>query len=101
MSISLCRRIVVKFESRHSFLLKRIHGAGAGFQVLVLAVEELVKDKIPDKMSSDQLLWLYVIMLSATVVKLALWLYCRASVNKIVRAYAKVCNANSRASLPH
>ncbi|CAD5185685.1 unnamed protein product [Musa acuminata subsp. malaccensis] len=28
-------------------------------------------------------------MLSATFVKLALWLYCRTSGNKIVRAYAK------------
>jgi hypothetical protein len=29
-------------------------------------------------------------MLSATAVKLALWLYCRSSRNEIVRAYAKV-----------
>jgi len=34
-------------------------------------------------------LWLYSIMIFATVVKLALWLYCRTSGNKIVRAYAK------------
>jgi hypothetical protein len=41
-------------------------------------------------MSSNQFLWLYAIMLSATAVKLALWLYCRSSRNEIVRAYAKV-----------
>ena len=29
-------------------------------------------------------------MLTATAVKLALWLYCRSSRNEIVRAYAKV-----------
>ncbi|RVX12852.1 Metal tolerance protein 4 [Vitis vinifera] len=62
--------------------------ATLGFQILIEAVEELVKDKASDKMSSDQLIWLYTIMLSATAVKLALWLYCRTSRNKIVRAYA-------------
>ncbi|KAJ1377993.1 Cation efflux protein, partial [Sesbania bispinosa] len=39
-------------------------------------------------MSNDQLVWLYSIMVFATVVKLILWLYCRTSGNKIVRAYA-------------
>ncbi|KAJ9697823.1 hypothetical protein PVL29_007107 [Vitis rotundifolia] len=62
--------------------------ATLGFQILVDAVEELVKDKASDKMTSDQLIWLYTIMLSATAVKLALWLYCRTSRNEIVRAYA-------------
>ncbi|XP_031387014.1 metal tolerance protein 4-like [Punica granatum] len=63
--------------------------ATLGFQVLVQAVEELAKDEVPDKMSENQLVWLYTIMLSATVVKLALWIYCRSSGNEIVRAYAK------------
>ncbi|KAJ9555553.1 hypothetical protein OSB04_010167 [Centaurea solstitialis] len=63
--------------------------ATLGFQVLIQAVEQLIEDKPPEKMSSLQLLWLYVIMLTATVVKLALWLYCRSSGNEIVRAYAK------------
>lgn len=62
----------------------------AGFQILVQAVEELIKDEGRAKMSSNQLFWLYVIMITATLVKLALWLYCRSSGNKIVRAYAKV-----------
>ncbi|KAJ9153368.1 hypothetical protein P3X46_026815 [Hevea brasiliensis] len=63
--------------------------ATLGFQILLEAVEQLIKDKAPDKLSSDQLVWMYTIMLTATVVKLALWIYCRSSGNKIVRAYAK------------
>lgn len=63
--------------------------ATLGFQVLIQALEQLIKDEPSEKMSSDQLLWLVTIMLSATVVKLALWIYCRSSSNKIVRAYAK------------
>ncbi|XP_020209937.1 metal tolerance protein 4, partial [Cajanus cajan] len=39
-------------------------------------------------MTAEQLIWLYSIMIFSTVVKLMLWLYCRSSGNKIVRAYA-------------
>lgn len=63
--------------------------ATLGFQVLIQAIEQLVENKPGDKMTSVQLIWLYSIMLSATAVKLALWLYCRSSGNSIVRAYAK------------
>ncbi|KAL6911568.1 hypothetical protein ACP4OV_000373 [Aristida adscensionis] len=63
--------------------------ATLGFQVLVQAVEQLVENKPGEKMTSEQLIWLYSIMLSATAVKLALWFYCRSSGNSIVRAYAK------------
>ncbi|KAI0495999.1 hypothetical protein KFK09_022306 [Dendrobium nobile] len=49
----------------------------------------LLSNKPPEKLSSEQLWWLYGIMLFASLVKLALWLYCRTSGNKIVRAYAK------------
>lgn len=66
-----------------------------GFQVLIQAVEQLVKNESSEKMTSDQLVWLYTIMITATVVKLALWLYCRSSGNNIVRAYAKVCSVSS------
>lgn len=45
-------------------------------------------------MSYSQLEWLYIIMLSATGVKLALWLYCRTSRSEIVRAYAKVLGSS-------
>ncbi|KAG4966483.1 hypothetical protein JHK85_041458 [Glycine max] len=62
--------------------------ATLGFQVLVTAVQQLIENNPPEKMSVDQLVWLYSIMIFATVVKLALWLYCRSSGNKIVRAYA-------------
>lgn len=63
--------------------------ATLGFQILIQAVEQLIQHKPTEKMSSNQLLWLYAIMLSATAVKLALWLYCKSSRNEIVRAYAK------------
>ncbi|RCV08570.1 hypothetical protein SETIT_1G337100v2 [Setaria italica] len=63
--------------------------ATLGFQVLVKAIEQLVENKPGAKMTSEQLIWLYSIMLSATAVKLALWFYCKSSGNSIVRAYAK------------
>ncbi|XP_021771967.1 metal tolerance protein 4-like [Chenopodium quinoa] len=63
--------------------------ATLGFQVLIQAVEQLIKNEGAEKMTSDQYIWLCVIMISATVVKLALFLYCRSSGNEIVRAYAK------------
>ncbi|KAL3637339.1 Metal tolerance protein 4 [Castilleja foliolosa] len=63
--------------------------ATLGFQVLVQAVEQLIKNEPSEHMNSNQLLWLYVIMLTATAVKLVLWIYCRSSGNEIVRAYAK------------
>ncbi|KAL3715875.1 hypothetical protein ACJRO7_007604 [Eucalyptus globulus] len=63
--------------------------ATLGFQVLVQAVEQLIRNQPSERMTSDQLVWLYTIMLTATGVKLILWIYCRSSGNKIVRAYAK------------
>ncbi|XP_042490823.1 metal tolerance protein 4-like isoform X1 [Macadamia integrifolia] len=63
--------------------------ATLGFQVLVQAMEQLIKDEPSKKMTLEQLVWMYTIMLSATVVKLGLWIYCRTSGNTIVRAYAK------------
>ncbi|PHT29519.1 putative metal tolerance protein C3 [Capsicum baccatum] len=57
--------------------------------VLIQAVEQLVENKPPEKMTLNQLAWLYSIMLTAAVVKLALWLYCESSRNDIVLAYAK------------
>uniref|UniRef100_A0ACD5ZG68 Uncharacterized protein n=1 Tax=Avena sativa TaxID=4498 RepID=A0ACD5ZG68_AVESA len=63
--------------------------ATLGFQVLIQAIEQLVENNPGDKMTTEQLIWLYSIMLSATAVKLALWFYCRSSGDSIVRAYAK------------
>ncbi|CAI8585989.1 unnamed protein product [Vicia faba] len=62
--------------------------ATLGFQVLMTAVEQLIENNPSEKMSYDQLLWLYSIMIFATAVKLALWFYCRTSGNKIVLTYA-------------
>ena len=62
----------------------------AGFQVLLLAAEELIEDDSSEKLSKSELIWTCTIMISATVVKLALWIYCKSSKNDIVRAYAKV-----------
>ncbi|KAL8480787.1 hypothetical protein ACS0TY_026796 [Phlomoides rotata] len=63
--------------------------ATLGFQVLVEGVEQLVEQKQSEKMTSNQLIWLYSIMLTAAAVKLSLWFYCRSSRNSIVQAYAK------------
>ncbi|KAL6195073.1 hypothetical protein ACLB2K_030694 [Fragaria x ananassa] len=63
--------------------------ATLGFQILIQALEQLITADPTEQMTSDQLAWLYGIMLFATLVKLALWLYCRTSGNKIVRAYAE------------
>ncbi|KAJ6427985.1 hypothetical protein OIU84_023403 [Salix udensis] len=63
--------------------------ATLGLQILIQGVEQLIQDKPSEKMSSNQLTWLYAIMLTATVVKLALWFYCRSSRSEIVLAYAK------------
>ncbi|XP_062004313.1 metal tolerance protein 4-like isoform X2 [Rosa rugosa] len=63
--------------------------ATLGFQVLVLALKQLIEDTPSEKMTSEKLIWLYAIMLIAAGVKLVLWWYCRSSGNTIVRAYAK------------
>ncbi|CAN8279843.1 unnamed protein product [Cochlearia groenlandica] len=63
--------------------------ATLGFQVLLVAAEQLIANEPPEKMSHEQLVWLYSIMLSATAIKLVLWIYCKSSRSHIVRAYAK------------
>ncbi|KAL0866997.1 hypothetical protein Bca101_046115 [Brassica carinata] len=63
--------------------------ATLGFQVLLVAAEKLITNEPPETMSHDQLIWLYSIMLTATAIKLVLWIYCKSSRNHIVRAYAK------------
>ncbi|XP_057440106.1 metal tolerance protein 4-like [Lotus japonicus] len=62
--------------------------ATLGFQVLITALQQLIEDKPSEKMSAEELIWLCSVMIFATAVKLILWLYCRSSENKIVRAYA-------------
>ncbi|XP_078157592.1 metal tolerance protein 4-like isoform X1 [Carex rostrata] len=63
--------------------------ATLGFQILITAIEQLVSNEPPEKMTNNQLIWLYSIMLTATAVKLCLWFYCKSSGNDIVKAYAK------------
>ncbi|KAK4476761.1 hypothetical protein RD792_015937 [Penstemon davidsonii] len=63
--------------------------ATLGFQVLVVGVRQLIVGEASEKMSTNQLFWMCIIMLTATGVKLLLWIYCRSSRNQIVRAYAK------------
>lgn len=57
--------------------------------VSVLPKFQTVQQLKRDKITSKQLLWLYSIMLTATVVKLALCFSCRSSGNKIVHSYAE------------
>ncbi|KAB1227920.1 Metal tolerance protein 4 [Morella rubra] len=63
--------------------------ATLGFQILLQAVEQLVENNPSEDLSSGQLIWMCVIMLFATLVKLVLWIYCKSSRNEIVRAYAQ------------
>ncbi|XP_058727407.1 metal tolerance protein 4-like [Vicia villosa] len=62
--------------------------ATLGFQVLLTALDQLIRNSHSEKLTEEQLLWLCLIMIFATVVKLMLWLYCRSSGNTIVRTYA-------------
>ncbi|KAI6673857.1 hypothetical protein NL676_001763 [Syzygium grande] len=63
--------------------------ATLGIQVLVQAVEQLIRNQSSKRRTSEQLVWLYTIILTATGVKLILWIICRSSGNKIVRLYEK------------
>ncbi|CAI9113635.1 OLC1v1014274C1 [Oldenlandia corymbosa var. corymbosa] len=65
--------------------------ATIGFGVLVQATQEILEEnKHSDNSPQNLEFWLYPIMLSATLLKLGLWLYCKNSKNEIVQAYAKV-----------
>ncbi|CAB67634.1 putative protein [Arabidopsis thaliana] len=57
--------------------------------VMATLAEQLISNEPSEKMNHVQLIWLYSIMLSATAIKLVLWIYCKSSRNHIVRAYAK------------
>lgn len=63
--------------------------ATLGFQVRIEVVRKLIEDKGSTKISHSQLEWIYIIMLFANGVKLALWLYCKTSKSEIVQVYAK------------
>ncbi|XP_050278742.1 metal tolerance protein 4-like [Quercus robur] len=63
--------------------------ATLGFQVFLRAAEELIKGEPSEKLSKSKLIWICTIMISAIVVKLALWIYCKSLKNDIGRVHAK------------
>lgn len=63
--------------------------ATLGLQIILESVRSLVSDGDEFSLTSDQEKWLVDIMLSVTLVKLALVLYCRSFTNEIVKAYAQ------------
>ncbi|ONM36582.1 Metal tolerance protein 11 [Zea mays] len=63
--------------------------ATLGLQIILESVRSLVSDGDEFSLTSDQEKWLVDIMLSVTLVKLALVIYCRSFTNEIVKAYAQ------------
>lgn len=63
--------------------------ATLGLQIILESVRQLLSDESDFSLSSDQERWLVGIMLSVTLVKLLLVLYCRSFTNEIVKAYAQ------------
>ncbi|KAL4611874.1 hypothetical protein ACB092_08G157500 [Castanea dentata] len=66
--------------------------ATLGFQVFLQSAEELIKGEPSEKLSKSKLIWICTITISSTVVKLALWIYCKSLKNDIVRANAEGTN---------
>ncbi|KAM4084459.1 hypothetical protein ACB094_08G134000 [Castanea mollissima] len=66
--------------------------ATLGFQVFLQSAEELIRGEPSEKLSKSKLIWICTIMISATVVKLALWIYNKSLKNDIVRANAEGTN---------
>ncbi|KAL6998866.1 Metal tolerance protein 10 [Sarracenia purpurea var. burkii] len=62
--------------------------ATLGLQILLESARELIKKTGPDT-SLEKEKWMIGIMVSVTVIKLGLMLYCRRFENEIVRAYAQ------------
>ncbi|KAL1819318.1 hypothetical protein ACET3Z_014187 [Daucus carota] len=63
--------------------------ATLGLQIILESVRTLVNDDSDFKLTNDQERWVVGIMLSVTIVKLVLCLYCRTFTNEIVKAYAQ------------
>ncbi|GJX56970.1 metal tolerance protein 9-like protein [Tanacetum coccineum] len=59
-----------------------------GFQILLESARQLIAQTHPD-MNHDNEKWVIGIMVSVTVVKFLLMVYCRRFKNEIVRAYAQ------------
>ncbi|XP_050278755.1 metal tolerance protein 9-like [Quercus robur] len=62
--------------------------ATLGLQILLESVQQLLSKSHPE-MDEEQEKWVIGIMVSVTVVKFVLMVYCRRFKNKIVRAYAQ------------
>ncbi|XP_008226151.1 PREDICTED: metal tolerance protein 9-like [Prunus mume] len=63
--------------------------ATLGLQILLESARELISQSPPEKMKFKEEMWMIGIMVSVTVVKFVLMVYCRRFKNEIVRAYAQ------------
>ncbi|XP_008233556.1 PREDICTED: metal tolerance protein 11 isoform X1 [Prunus mume] len=63
--------------------------ATLGLQIILESMRTLVSDEGGFRLNKDQERWVVGIMLSVTLVKLLLMLYCRTFKNEIVKAYAQ------------
>ncbi|XP_021813809.1 metal tolerance protein 11 [Prunus avium] len=63
--------------------------ATLGLQIILESMRTLVSDEDEFSLTKDQEHWVMGIMLSVTLVKLLLMLYCRTFKNEIVKAYAQ------------
>ncbi|ERN19138.1 hypothetical protein AMTRI_Chr10g232720 [Amborella trichopoda] len=63
--------------------------ATLGLQIILESVRTLISDEDEFSLTAEQQLWVIGIMLSVTLVKFALVIYCRSFTNEIVKAYAQ------------
>lgn len=63
--------------------------ATLGLQIILESTRQLLSDESDFSLDKEQESWLVGIMLSVTLVKLLLVLYCRSFTNEIVKAYAQ------------
>lgn len=63
--------------------------ATLGLQIILESVRTLLSEEDEFNLTREQELWVLGIMLSVTVVKLLLAVYCRSFTNEIVKAYAQ------------
>ncbi|KAG6763635.1 hypothetical protein POTOM_031065 [Populus tomentosa] len=63
--------------------------ATLGLQIILESVRTLLSDESDFDLTKEQERWIIGIMLSVTLVKLVLMIYCRSFTNEIVKAYAQ------------
>ncbi|KAJ8438447.1 hypothetical protein Cgig2_027127 [Carnegiea gigantea] len=84
-------------EVAESYLVLQVVGilvfasvmATLGLQIILESVRQLLSDESDFSLNKEQERWLVGIMLSVTMVKLFLVIYCRSFTNEIVKAYAQ------------